>query len=74
MSPEFWVAIVSQTVILVVTIVAAFVRTERRITKVETQVEHLEQEVESIPAISRALARLEGSHIACPYWSGRAKE
>lgn len=60
MSPEFWVAIVGQTVVLIVTIVAAFVKTERRITKVETKVEHLEQEVKPLPGISRAVARLEG--------------
>lgn len=68
-SPEFWVAIIGQTIILVVTIVAAFIRTERRITKVETEIRHLEVETDKIAGISRALARLEGAHQYCPYIS-----
>lgn len=67
MTPEFWAAIIGQTVILIVTIVAAFVRTERRITKLETEVRHIEHECDRIPGISRAVARLEGAHQACPY-------
>jgi len=60
MSPEFWVAIIGQTVIIVVTIVAAFIRTERRITKVETKVEHIEHEMDKLPGLSRAVARIQG--------------
>lgn len=80
MSPEFWVAIIGQTVIIVVTVVAAFIRTERRITRVETKVEHVELVQESrwkaainvqdqVQGISRSLAALEGAHRACPYWA-----
>ena len=60
MSPEFWVAIIGQTIVIVAAIVASFLRTERRITTVETKVEHLERETAPIPGISRAVARLEG--------------
>ena len=60
MTPEFWAATIGQTVVIVVAVVAAFVRTERRITRVETKVEHLEIETAPIPGISRALARVEG--------------
>lgn len=78
MTPEFWAAIVGQTVIIVTAIVAAFVRTEKRITRVETKIEHLEAiealaETERtlldtrIQGISRAVARLEGVHQYCPY-------
>ncbi len=69
MTPEFWAAIIGQTVVLVATIVAAFIRTEKRITKVETEIRHLEQETDKIAGISRALARLEGMHQYCPYIS-----
>jgi hypothetical protein len=64
MSPEFWAAIVGQTIIIVVTVVAAAIRNERRITKVETKVDHLEEECGRIPGISRAVARLEGKASA----------
>ena len=60
MSPEFWLAIITQTIVIVVAIAAAAVRNERRITKVETEVKHIEVECGRIPGISRALARLEG--------------
>ena len=69
LSPDFWLAIIGQTIILVVTIVAAFIRTERRITKVETEIRHLEVETDKIAGMSRALARLEGAHQYCPYIS-----
>ena len=67
MTPEFWAAIIGQTVVLVATIVAAFIRTEKRITKVETEIRHLEQETDKIAGISRALARLEGP-VLLPAW------
>lgn len=71
MSFEFWAAVIGQTIILIVSIIAATVRTERRITKVEVKVEHLEgvelsrsHEYRDIAAqvrgVSRAVARLEG--------------
>jgi hypothetical protein len=69
MSPEFWLAIVAQTIVLIITIVGAFVRLASRITKVETEIRHLELETVKIPGISRTLARLEGAHQHCPYWS-----
>jgi hypothetical protein len=67
LSPEFWVAIIGQTIIIVVSVVAAFVRTERRITKMEAEVSHIQSECGRIPGISRAVARLEGAHQNCPY-------
>lgn len=78
MSPDFWAALIGQTIIIVTAIVAAFIRTERRITRVETKIEHLES-IEAIAeqerntldvriqGISRAVARLEGVHQYCPY-------
>jgi len=62
MSSELWVAIVGQTVVIILAIVAGLRHTEKRITKVETKVEHLERSVEAVPGISRAVARLEGRH------------
>lgn len=78
MSAELWVALIGQTVIIITAIVAAFVKTERRITRVETKIEHLEhieqianaeRELldQRIQGISRAVARLEGVHQYCPY-------
>ena len=78
MSLDFWAALIGQTIIIVTAIVAAFIRTERRITRVETKIEHLEQ-IEAladqerttldmrVQGISRAVARLEGVHQYCPY-------
>jgi len=60
MSPEFWVAIVGQTIVLLVAMVSMAIRGEHRITKVEDKVEHLESVCETVPGISRAVARLEG--------------
>lgn len=60
MTPEAWIALVGQTIVIVVAIVASFVKTERRITTVETKIRHLELETSAIPGISRAVARLEG--------------
>jgi len=62
MSSELWVAIIGQTVIIILAIVAGLRHTEKRITKVETKVEHLEEEVKPVRGISRAVARLEGRH------------
>lgn len=71
MSAEFWAAIIGQTILIIVAIITATIRTERRITRVETKVEHLEvSEValtknftalgSKVGGISRAVARLEG--------------
>lgn len=62
MTPELWVAIISQTIVILVAIVAGLRHTEKRITKLETKVEHLEHSVQPLPGISRAVARLEGRH------------
>lgn len=62
MTPELWVAIISQTIVILVAIVAGLRHTEKRITKLETKVEHLERSVDPLPGISRAVARLEGRH------------
>lgn len=39
---EFWIGLIGQTAILIVTIVAAMLKTDRRITTVETKVNFLE--------------------------------
>lgn len=62
MTAELWVAIISQTIVILIAIVAGLRHTEKRITKLETKVEHLERSVEPLPGISRAVARLEGRH------------
>jgi tetrahydromethanopterin S-methyltransferase subunit B len=63
MTPELWVAIISQTIVILIAIVAGLRHTEKRITKLETKVEHLERSVDPLPGISRAVARLEGRHL-----------
>ena len=60
MSADLWVAIIGQTIVLLAAIIGLALRTEKRITKMETKVEHLERLNEAVPAISRAVARLEG--------------
>ncbi len=60
MTPEFWVGIIGQTIVIVVAIVASAIRNERRIATLESEVKHIEMECGRIPGISRALARLEG--------------
>lgn len=83
MSPELWVAIIAQTVIIIGALWAASVRTERRFTSLETRVQHLEN-IENergddldrleaqVQGISRAVARLEGAHSTCPWIAGQA--
>ena len=79
-SPEFWVATIGQTVIIVSAVIAAFVRTERRMVRLETKVEHVESVQQDrahdaerlddkVDGMSTSLAVLEGAHRACPYWS-----
>lgn len=59
MSPEIY-AIILQTVVLLIALVAAMMRGERRITKLEGKVEHVDTVCKQVPGISRAVARLEG--------------
>ncbi|KPK74258.1 MAG: hypothetical protein AMJ84_00275 [Acidithiobacillales bacterium SM23_46] len=60
MTPELWTAIIGQTIVIVLAIIGGLRHTEKRITKIETKVEGLEQQVQAVPGISRAVARLEG--------------
>ena len=53
-------SIVFQTALLLVAIVASFMRLRERITELETTVRHLDAATKPIPGISRAVARLEG--------------
>lgn len=82
MSPEFWLAIVAQTIIIVAAVIGAYVRQDRRLTKMEGKVDHLEtienergvnlHELErTVAGISRAVARLEGAHSTCPWIAGQ---
>lgn len=78
MTAELWIAIIAQTIIIVGAVLAAYVRQERRMTRLEGKVDHLET-VESsrdddmtrlenqVQGISRAVARLEGAHSTCPW-------
>ena len=79
-SPEMWAALVGQTIVLSVAIIAATIRSERRMTRLETKVEHVEavqaerqhdaEKLElQVHGISRSLAALEGAHRSCPYWT-----
>lgn len=61
MSPEIW-AVVIQTVVLIIALVGFAMRSERRITKLEGKVEHVDTICKQVPGISRALARIEGRH------------
>lgn len=60
MSPEFWLAIIGQTVVLLLALIGLAMRSEHRITKVEGRLDHLEMECRPIRGMSRAIARLEG--------------
>jgi hypothetical protein len=64
MSPELWVAIIGQTIVLLVAMIGMAIRGEHRITKVEDKVEHIESVCQTVPGISRAVARLEGRNKA----------
>jgi len=59
---EEYLPIVLQTGILLIAFIASAKISERRISQIETKVEHLEEAVKPIPGISRAVARLEGQH------------
>jgi hypothetical protein len=62
MSPELWVAIIGQTIVLLVAMIGMAIRGEHRITKVEGQISHVESVCQTVPGISRAVARIEGRH------------
>ena len=62
MTPDLWVAIIGQTFVLLGAIVAFALRSERRITKIEGKLEHVDAICNQVPGISRAVARLEGRH------------
>jgi hypothetical protein len=64
MTPELWLAIVGQTIVLLFAVVGMAIRSEHRITKVEDKVEHIESVCQTVPGISRAVARLEGRNKA----------
>lgn len=59
MIAQHW-PIILQTVVIVFAIIAAIRHSERRMSTMETKVDHLEEAVKPIPGISRKLARLEG--------------
>lgn len=60
MSLEIW-AVIIQTIILVVGGILLAMRGERRVTRIEGKVEHVEKICAQVPGISRAVARLEGA-------------
>lgn len=70
MTPELWLAIVGQTIVIVLAVVAAVRHSERRISRCETEIMNLKEKVQPIPGISRALARLEGQISAHRETSG----
>ena len=60
MTPDFFLALFGQTVVIIITVIAAIRHGEKRLSTVETKVEHLELEIGRLPGISRAVARIEG--------------
>ena len=69
MSSEY-VPLILQTVVLLIAIVASIRHSEKRITRIETKVEHLEDAVKPIPGISRHLASVEAEIKAHRQTSG----
>jgi len=59
MMTEHW-PIILQTIVIVMAIIATVRHSEKRMSTMETKVEHLEKAVKPIPGISRALAQLKG--------------
>ena len=57
---DFYMWIIGQTVVLRVIIIGAAMRGERRITRIESNLKHVENICAQVPGISRAVARLEG--------------
>lgn len=85
MTTELWVAIVGQTIVIVGAVLAAYLRQDRRVGRLEGKVDHLEtietarghdldRLEEQVAGISRAVARLEGAHSTCPYITGEIKK
>lgn len=75
MTLELWIAIIAQTFVIVGALWTSSIRAERRLTSLETQVKHLQQDKDSskdgleklkteVQEISKSLARLEGAHTA----------
>lgn len=82
MSPELWLALIGQTIVIVGAVMGAYIRQDRRLTVLEQKVDHLDTiEVErgqdlhelerTVAGISRAVARLEGAHSTCPWIAGK---
>lgn len=72
MSPEIW-AIVIQTIVLIIALVGFAMRGERRITKIEGKLEHVDTICKQVPGISRAVARIEGRHAELDLRKSTAK-
>lgn len=81
MTVENWLALIGQTLVIVAAVIGAYVRQDRRLTKLEGKVDHFEtienerganlHELErTVAGISRAVARLEGAHSTCPWIAG----
>lgn len=62
MTPDLIIALISQTIVILIAIVGFAMRSEHRITKIEGKVEHIETVCATVPGISRAVARIEGRH------------
>jgi hypothetical protein len=60
MTHELWVAMLGQTIVIVIAIIGAIKHSEKRLSTVEAKVEHLEVEIGRLPGISRAVSRIEG--------------
>lgn len=83
MSPELWLAIIGQTIVIVGALIAAYMRQQNRLGRVEGKVDHLDSVEtergkdfdrlrEQVNGISRSVARLEGAHSTCPWIAGQA--
>jgi hypothetical protein len=59
MSPELW-GIVIQTIVLIISIGGIIIKVDRRISRLESELLHIESITNQVPGISRAVARLEG--------------
>lgn len=62
MSPELWIALIGQTLVLLFAIVGFALRGEHRLTKLEGRVEHIERVCNTVPEMSRSISRIEGRH------------
>lgn len=78
MTPELWIAIIAQTIVIVGAVLAAYLRQDRRVGRLEGKVDHLDS-IETqrgrdldrlegrVAGISRAVARLEGAAGSTPH-------